>query len=219
MPTEVTLHFVNARGQIDPYVEPVREAVSKAAAAASALDLGPLDIVVEAGSWVIEQLGHCGRAPRAGVVFLALDPENPNLDANLGAPLERIIAHELHHARRWETAGLARTLGDALVSEGLAGRFIEELYGTPPEPWECAVGDETLCAHLAAADEAWDREDYDHNRWFFGAGDLPHWLGYTLGYRLTGAYLSAFPDVPPSGLAALETAAFRPMLDKLAPEP
>ena len=65
--------------------------------------------------------------------------------------------------------GYDRTLGEALVSEGLAGHFVQRLFGNPPEPWEHAVG----------------------------VGEYPRWLGYTLGYAIVGKWLGSArePDV------------------------
>jgi uncharacterized protein YjaZ len=112
--------------------------------------------------------------------------------------------HEAHHCMRMAKRGYGRTLGEALVSEGLAGRFVTHLFHSPPEPWERAVDQNTLLAHrpdnrmLAAT-------DYDHNSWFFGAGgQRPRWLGYTLGYEMVGKWLetagklenAAWIDVP-----------------------
>ncbi|MCZ8279252.1 MAG: DUF2268 domain-containing putative Zn-dependent protease [Acetobacteraceae bacterium] len=89
--------------------------------------------------------------------------------------------------------GYGETLGEALVSEGLAGRFVEQLFGTAPEPWENAMDEATLRAHLP--DEALlASSDYNHADWFYCRnGRLPCWLGYTLGYRIVGDWLATAP--------------------------
>ncbi len=213
---KISLHFLNARGQLDLYEKRVREAVSNAVGATTSLKkLGPLDIVVQEGRWVIPQTGHTGDTPRADLIILTLDPGNEALEANMGRSLERVIAHEFHHARRWDTVGYGETLGEALANDGLAGRFVEEVYGNPPEPWENAVNFDKLRTHIDEAAKEWDSKDYDHMRWFFGKGDLPHWIGYTLGYQLVGKYLETFPETRPSLLASEPATSFRPMLDCL----
>lgn len=210
---------MNARGQLDHYEKRVRQAVSNVARATTALEkLGPLDIVVQEGRRVIPQIGLMGYTPKADVIFLTLDSESEALEANLDRSLERVVAHEFHHARRWDTVGFGQTLGETLVTEGLAGRFVEEIYGNPPEPWESAVSSDKLQTHLNAAAKEWESTDYDHMRWFFGRGDLPHWIGYTLGYQLVGKYLEDNPESRPSLLASEPAASFRAMLDCLVEE-
>lgn len=73
------------------------------------------------------------------------------------------------------------------MSEGLAGRFAQELFGGPPEPWERLSNDE-IRPHVKLAEKEWDRADYNHEGWFFGRGDLPRWLGYSLGFQLIERY-------------------------------
>ena len=53
--------------------------------------------------------------------------------------LRRHVAHEVHYCLRMGGPGYGRSLGEALVSEGLAGRFVAKLFGNAPEPWECAI--------------------------------------------------------------------------------
>lgn len=213
----IDLHFLNARGQLNPYVEQVRIAVSKAVEATAALKkLGPLDIVVQEGNWVIPQTGHCGYAPKPGLIFLTLDPGNEALVVNMGRSLERVIAHEFHHASRWDTVGYGETLGEVLVTEGLAGHFVQEVYGDPPEPWESAVGFDELQTYVDAATQEWASQEYNHMRWFFGDGDLPHWLGYALGHQLVGKYLEVYPELPPSQLASEPAGSFRSVLNNLS---
>ena len=149
----------------------------------------PMDVVAQVlPSATLPELGISGHCPAQDLVHLNFDPSNPALAGSMGAALERVLAHEVHHAMRWKGPGYGTTLGAALVSEGLAGRFVQELYGNPPELWEAE--DAADLDHLATALAVWDLP-YDHKAWFFGAGHLPKWVGYRLGYRIVGAHLSA----------------------------
>jgi uncharacterized protein YjaZ len=96
--------------------------------------------------------------------------------------------------------GFGRTPGEALVSEGLAGRFVGHLFGNPPEPWECAVADEILRDHRPDA-AALASSDHRQVAWFFGTRDgrFPRWLGYTLGHRIVGDWLATMPDLRGGG--------------------
>ena len=89
----------------------------------------------------------------------------------------------LARSRLWSDAR------EALVSEGLAGRFAAQLYGEAPEPWEDAFSKEGLADLAILAQARWTVTDYDHAQWFFGRGKYPCWAGYTLGYHLIGSIL------------------------------
>ena len=60
-----------------------------------------------------------------------------------------------------------------------------------------------------------DDEDYDHPRWFFGAGDLPNWAGYTLGYRVVERSMT-MSGSRPSGMIDTPAHDFRVSLEALA---
>lgn len=192
------LHWLEASGDLRPWREVIVSEVEVARQAiADMLHLPPLDILVQRrASEVIPETGTGGRAYRSSLFALTLDPDNPNFERSLKeGNLHRTVAHEAHHCLRMAGPGYGWTLGEALVSEGLAGHFVSHLFGTPPEPWECAVDDEAIKAHLPDA-TALAANGHDHFAWFFGAGGrYPRWLGYTLGYRIVGDWLKARPVV------------------------
>ncbi|MGI9506334.1 MAG: DUF2268 domain-containing putative Zn-dependent protease, partial [Geminicoccaceae bacterium] len=141
-----SLHYLNARGAMSPFKDRVEQACRKVARKADEIDRNiVLDIVVQAiPGHGIPQIGHVGHSLSPGIVTLTLDPANPHLEANLGEVLGRVIAHELHHALRWDEVGYGRTLGEAIVTEGLAGRFVQELFGYDGEIWERAISRDEL---------------------------------------------------------------------------
>ena len=199
------------RDRIEATIEAVRARIAP---------LGPLqriEFVLKANrSRVIGRLGHGGFCGEAHRVRLSFDPKNPNFADHLGATLERTIAHEYHHALRWAGPGYGARLGAQLVSEGLAGRFVRQLYASPPEPWEAALSPDALAPWWARALEQFEARDHGHANWFFGADGRPPWLGYTLGYELIGRHLAGRPDVTPLSLAHEPYATFRPTLAALA---
>ncbi len=211
------LHLLNADGSLMPYLQCIKEALDAVAfrAAACGVHLPPLDIIVQGQpSIVIPEMGLMGYCPHAGLIYLNLDPDNPNLTAHLGEPMERMLAHELHHALRWSGPGYGKTLLEALVSEGLAGQFVHELYFNPPEIYESAVPANQIIKLAGLALE--EIKAYDHPHWFFGTGDLPRWSGYTLGYSLVANYLETHHKARPSKLAKIPAAAFHIHLENLA---
>ncbi|MEZ2576445.1 DUF2268 domain-containing putative Zn-dependent protease [Buttiauxella ferragutiae] len=191
----MTLHILDAQKKLTAYCEWLNTCLTDTYAQAQRLMLLPsLDVVVKSGTYVISEKGHSGYCPESGVVYITVDPENPAFCKNDAQSIERMFAHELHHAARWAGPGYGFTLGEAIVSEGLAGHFSLELFGGMPEPWESLNLDEVQ-PHLLQLHENWNRTDYDHNAWFYGTSHLPRWLGYTAGFNLVSSYLLADPVV------------------------
>jgi len=160
----------------------------------------------------IPRFGFGGSCYDPGIIMLSFDTKNPNVEEHLGETLERTIAHEYHHALRWAGPGYGAKLGAALASEGLAGHFVRQLYGSSPEPWECGLSENDLAPWRKKAIEMFDARDHGHAKWFFGADGYPPWLGYTLGYDMIGRYLSAHPDRSAFDLAHEPYGAFRSAL-------
>lgn len=208
----IKLHFLDARGELTNIQDWLQtRLIETHAKTASLLRLQPIDVVVQTGKHVIREKGHLGYAPKPGVVFITVDPCNPALEANVGASLERMFAHELHHAARWDGPGYGSTLGEALVSEGLAGHFVLELLGGSAEPWE-QLPESEIRTHVPLAAQEWESAHYNHEAWFFGSDDLPPWLGYSLGFRLVAQFLSDHPGSRPSNLVGIDARYFRSTL-------
>lgn len=190
------LHWLEAEGDLAAWRDRIGLEIDAARqAVAGILPPFQLDILVERVTGaVIPEVGTTGRAYRPGLCSLTVDPLNPNFAVSLDhGDIRRTIAHEVHHCRRFAGPGYGDTLGEALVSEGLAGHFAGTLFDASPEPWECALDDAALRAHRPSAAEL-QAPNEDHAGWFFGAGGrLPRWLGYTLGYRIVGDWLAANP--------------------------
>ena len=181
------------------------------------IELPPIDFVVRAEhGGAIPEIGHVGNSPAPGIVYLTLDPANPALVTHMGAAFERMVTHELHHALRWDGPGYGRSLGEALVSEGLAGHFVRQLHHNPPEPWERAGTVAELMEAAALAHDAWDATDFSHADWFAGRGAMRRWIGYALGYRLTGLWLAEGAGRSAGAAAAEPAASFRALLGRIA---
>ena len=212
MHSALSLHLCDARGTLTAHAKWLTRAIEEThARVAPRLSLGPVDVVVRAARDVIPQKGHVGHAPGPGVILVTLDPDNPALERNTAQSFERMLAHEMHHAARWDGPGYGSTLGAALVTEGLAGHFVEELYGLPLELWETAVAD-ALLTHRETIRSLWDDAGYDHNEWFFGTGAYPQWLGYSAAYQLVARYFHEHPTATASALAHAPTEHFRSAL-------
>ena len=210
--TTFFLHPLNARHALTPVLPEIRAAARQAVALASDHAAVPdFDLVVraQAGGGNTEW-GLSGYAPAPGLVEVMLDPVRFDQ-----AALIRTLIHELHHVIRWDGPGYGRSLGETLVSEGLAGHFVLQVLGGPPDPWDRA----TPAAGLARrAQNEWARLDFSHPEWFQGKGSLRRWSGYGLGHRLVAEHLAQHPDETAATLAHAGAEAFRPAMRRLVAE-
>lgn len=199
--SQMILHILDAQKKLTAHSQWLHTCLTATHEQAKrVMQIPPLDVVVKTGKFVIPEKGHLGYCPEPGLVYLTVDPENPALRKNAAKSFERMFAHELHHAARWAGPGYGVTLGEAMVSEGLAGHFVLELFGGEPEPWE-SINSDIVQSYNSQFKAFWDRTDYDHNRWFFGTGDLPQWLGYTAGFNLVSRYITTTPHLRSSMLS------------------
>lgn len=202
------IHFLNARHDLTRVLPEVRAAAREAVALISAhADLPAFDLVVEAGTEVAAERGVVARTRVPGLVEMTLNP-----DRFAPAPVVRALVRAFCHVIRWDGPGYGRSLGEALVSEGLAGHCVQQVLGGPVDPWD-AVHPASGLARQAST--VWDRLDYDHPRWFLGKGDIRKWAGYGLGYRLVADYLAQNPDETAATLAFARAEAFRPAMRRL----
>ena len=208
----LNIHFLDAREALTDVRDWVRASLTETFIKADALlALRPIDVVVKPSVHVIPEKGHLGYAPEPGVVFVSVDPNSPVFRANSDRSFERMFAHELHHVARWDGPGYGGSLGQALVSEGLAGFFAREVCGGAPEPWE-GLSLSEIRRYIPRAERDWDSPNYDHAVWFFGHGTLPRWLGYSMGHQLIARFLSEHPGTTAARLAEADAQAFRDFL-------
>ncbi|WP_442797051.1 DUF2268 domain-containing putative Zn-dependent protease [Pantoea vagans] len=184
------IHWLEASGDIEHYKSAIARAVEIACHHLSSVTPVPrLDILVHCvPETVIPETGFAGRAYSPALFGLAIDPANACLIQMLeDGTLVRQILHEVHHCIRMRGPGYGWTLGEALVSEGLAGQFVSWLLKTDAEPWERALAPAELQANPVTLATLLSPH-YDHSAWFFGTGDYRRWYGYTLGYELVAAW-------------------------------
>jgi hypothetical protein len=216
---EWRIHWLEAEGALEGFKPGITSAIKRAQ---SMLDTHAahcsLDILVQPRvGEVIPEIGMLGVAQRKSLFSLSVDLLNPNFLRSLAdGTLSRHVAHEAHHCYRMAGPGYGLTLGEALVSEGLAGQFVSRTFDSAPEPWERTMSLVELERYLPSPSQL-QSTDYDHASWFFGStSQRPRWFGYTLGYQLAGQWIEAecpsqpgrWIDVPASevlitGLAAL----------------
>ncbi len=192
----VKFHFLDA---FDEIPRRLREAIQGELDDALArillrLPIDRVDIVVAPSNWVIPEYGLNGFAHGKGRITFSIDPSSPRIeDAERAQRILGLLAHELHHVVRTRGPDCGKTLGEALVSEGLA-QCCEEEVGAPTPFYAVYLDAEALRRVGQKAREHIAAENYDHNAWFFGRrGDLdwPRNAGYSLGYTLVKAWLGS----------------------------
>jgi hypothetical protein len=204
-----------APGRLDAIVGWLEDAARDAA---PPLAIERLDVLIVPGDHLIPGWDCNGVARGPWRVTITVDPacdghEKRPLDTQLRA----ILAHELHHARRWRDPGYGETLGEALVSEGLAQCY-EEQMGCPTPNYALAVRGPALStlARLARGELA--SASYDHGTWFFGSKADPTfpWSGgYSLGYVIVRRWLDDAGMSASSAVAVAASDIVPAMLDRM----
>lgn len=197
--TNWNLHWLDASGDLSDLKNRLERDVRLSREALSPfVQPMPLDILVERGSeGNIPEIGMSVQVSRATLMTVRIDPDNPDfLDYQASGGFQRQIVRGAHQAMRSASAGYGFTLGGALVSEGLAGQFVRLVFANDPELWETAVPPQEL-------NSLWPQHrdlmtpKYDHANWFEGAGALPRWLGYTMGFKLVENWLVSGAEITP----------------------
>lgn len=143
-------------------------------------------------SFVIDEMNGCvGFSPFAGKsMILSLNTNTPGW-----APaLEYTIAHEYHHViihskDDWES------LGDTLVYEGMAENFRGDIVGRANPPYVTYNSKETCLQYWQTLQPYLeDTSEELYTQVFFGGGEYPQWLGYSLGYLLIERYQQKYNE-------------------------
>lgn len=207
-----SIHFsiLQASGRLTPFINDLEKIISCAIKKTQEkVPVGKADIVLyDNPTEAISEVGVGGRTHNSYVVTIAMDPGCTDVTKVIAEKLPRCISHELHHVARWKRVGYGKTLREAVISEGLATHFTQEVWRGEPDPWAVALKGKELKEVLQRAKIESCNEQYDSARWFFGRGDLPRWAGYSLGYHLVAQYLATHPHEKPSTLFDTSAAVF-----------
>lgn len=221
----IRFHWLDACEEIPARVRDAILAELEQARARSTrlLPLDRIDVVVGPGHLVIPEYGLAAFTQSKGRIGISVDPSSPHLEsAQRGVRLFGLLAHELHHTARERGPRYGVTLGEALVSEGLAQCFEEEV-GAPTPFYAVYVAAEVLRRLDQRAREQASAADYDYNAWFFGRRgdpDWPRYAGYSLGYALVKAWLSRAGSTAAASATIPAAAILEPWIDgKFVPHP
>ncbi len=187
------LHILNADGNLTPWVDRITEAFSASSAlVASRIPVGAVDVIVyNDADYVVPELGMSGFCTSPRRMYLPMNTEHPDLAGNFEKVFQSFFAHELHHCARRSFPGFADTLGQALVTEGLACCFESELPGGAVPMYATRVSGQALQAVRSKAIAGLNSPLSGWGEWFFGERepDIPIHAGYSLGYALVSTWL------------------------------
>lgn len=203
------IHLLNARHDLTPVLSEARQASRDAVARASDhADLPDFDLVIRAHQDRSADGAIQGQCPVPGVIEIALTPDRFD-----PAMFTRVLVRQMAHLIRREGPGYGKSLGEVLVSEGLAGHFVLQVMGGPAEAIDTV---RPAQGAMRQALNEWARRDYDHPRWFNGKGDLRKGTGNSLGHRLIAEHLAQNPGDSAAVLARAPAEPFRQILRRIA---
>lgn len=142
-------------------------------------------------------------------VEIYFDPNHRNFKIE---NIFRTLVHELHHIGRIRNPDYELTLLECMVNEGLADRFMVEVLNCEPSPWAKALTEEQIQENIVRVKpllrikhENWTAEFSDNyfDPWMLGRGGedpIPHWTGYSIGWKIVEDYLRVHPDATAASL-------------------
>jgi uncharacterized protein YjaZ len=187
------LHVLNADGSLSDWLQRISDGFdSSLSLVASRIPVGDVDVVVfnDSGS-VVPELGMSGFCRSAHRMYLPIDTAHPALSENFERVFRAFFAHEMHHCARRHISGYASTLGQALVTEGLACCFEAEFPGGSVPMYATRVRGDALVQFTDRARPVLNERMSGWGEWFFGERepDIPMHAGYALGYEIVSAWL------------------------------
>ncbi len=107
------------------------------------------------------------------------------------------IAHELNHAvfLHYRDSSSWLTLLEALIFEGFAENFREEVVGGDIAPWSKALSDnESQKEFFKLEKYLGSTENKVYQDVFFGNKEYKKWTGYTIGYQIVKSFRKKNPN-------------------------
>ena len=196
------LHAANAWERI---ANALGRAADHLSAALDVVELQGVTVMLIVGDpadriFIDEALGLTANGSASGYLFLNVWPSTENLDR-----IEAMAVHEFDHNVRYAPGGViwdptTVTVGEQIVSEGLADALARELYGEDLGPARIGVPhrrDDALFARVTGALDTTGMQNFaswvlgDAIAGRFGAPPMgiPTGAGYAVGNRLVDTYL------------------------------
>lgn len=181
--SSIKYYIANSTGELDKLEPLIVNSLDKVIPIVKKeLKAHQIDIIfISAAGLAIPEYGIGGNSPGPNHVYVSFDPKSDKITQER---LESTLLHEIHHCMRWRDPGYGETLGEAMITEGLACLYEEQHSNSPP----IYATVELLEGQIAAAESQLHSKQYNHSEWFFGTGDTKRWFGYTFGYNACKRY-------------------------------
>ena len=181
--SSINYYIANSTGELDTFVDLIAKSIATVLPAVEKeLSAEQIDIIfVSAAALAIPEYGIGGNSPGPNHVYVSFDPNSDKITQD---GLKETLFHEIHHCMRWRNPGYGETLGEAMISEGLACLYEEEHSSKAPIYAKVALNVD----QIAKANKLIDSKGYTHSDWFFGSNSIDRWFGYSYGYKLCKDY-------------------------------
>lgn len=201
MGSQIYINFLETEKKLDLKMKSLLEETIKeqAAKACSLLGIVYVNITVYSNpNFVIPETGEGGYAASGDWFQIYIDPtrNEDELKKIITTNIPLTIYHEFNHVARWNSTGYGSTLPEAIVTEGLASVFAAENWKKSKSPW--TKYSQTEINSLLKIFQARNKKEdgnYSHQEWFYGAGELPRWIGYKLGFYVISLVRKNNPEI------------------------
>lgn len=162
--------------------------------------------------FVIREIGMSAYASLEGFITCMFDFARRDIEKVIQRELRPSLFHELSHIVRVDLFGnLMANLPENMVSEGIACYIEKKMGGKVPytKPIEGEM------KYWQKAKKMMAKKEYtyeDRQEWFVGAGKLPRWIGYRLGYLLVAEYMKKHPKISVAELVRQDANPFFEMM-------
>lgn len=172
-------HIANSTGELDSLIYLITKSLDNVIPIVEKdMNANQIDIIfISAAGLAIPEYGIGGNSPGPNHIYVSFDPKSDKI-TQVG--LEETLFHEIHHCMRWRDPGYGDTLGEAMISEGLACLYEEQKTGIVPIYAKVKLDE----SQIRLAKETIKSTEYSHSEWFFGAKEIDRWFGYSYGYML-----------------------------------
>lgn len=141
---------------------------------------------------VKEMAGVSGYTPYKNTLHIYIHTDFPR---GWQKSLHQTITHEYAHSVHFENNFTFYKLQEALIFEGLAEVFREEVDGTGPSPMTEGIQLKEIDGYFNEISSSYSSEDFSlYQDIFFGSKDFPQWTGYKIGYMLAKKYRLQHPQ-------------------------
>ncbi len=181
--SSIHYYVANSTGKLDELQGLIASSISEVIPIVEKeLHANKIDIIfVSASASVIPEYGIGGHFPGPNHIYVSFDPKSDKITQK---GLSDTLLHEIHHSMRWRKPGYGETLGEAMITEGLACLYEEQHSGNVPIFAKVTLKDN----QITRAKKLLNSKGYDHSKWFYGSKNVDRWFGYSYGYELCKSY-------------------------------